>query len=1246
MYYNLIYCPIKQTNVWWCLLKVFALLLFLFINVSSFAGVAKTSKALVEPVFTDINQSMINYSKEDGLSQVTVLAVAQDQLGFMWFGTQGGLNRYDGYEFTHYKAKASQKNQLAGNFITSLCDDGEHSLWIGTSTGLTVYNYYSGVFTSFLSQYNNDIPDDNVISLDCDTNKVWVGTEGFGFYSLSFENYQVTPYPESAGMQILDIKSENPNVYFATENGVFQQSYKNNALVRLTKKSTKSIDIVNQTLFVGRHDGWVDSYQIINEKLVKGFHLLLSPILNTTVNDITSDKDNIWLATNNGVFAISDAGKIVESHIHQPQNLKSLADNIVLTLLVDAKNNFWFGTDSGGINYLSSTVKLLGHINEYSYPKAPLKRNDVRGFSLDAQGRVWIVTSRGVFIFENEQFSKVEEYYPALKLLESAFITSVIFDKGDVWFTTLGLGVIRFDFDSQKVTSFSPDNSNAPSLRFNMSVVYQGDVLFGSRGHGLLIYDKTTTSLQPFLGEFDNMAEHISDLLVQGDDLWFGSIGRGVFRYHQNKLEQLTVNDGLLSNINFTLTSDEQQRVWVASDSGIHIIDKNFQLERTLSQENGMPSNATWAMVYDEIDSMWIGSSNGLSRVNTKNFSVRNFNERDGIQNSEYNFGAGWFSPRGKVFIGGINGFNQFDPQNIREKSIVPKLYLVGVSILGKKINQIKISEQTTLQPELIKKINLGPQEDIVSFKFSSLDYSHQQLNYFYRVKGLSEQWLPMDNESREVNLIKLPPGRYQLESYVENAQGEKSVTFKLPIELQASWWWNPISKALYLLTLIGVLVLIWMIRQRVYHKVLRANLTMSKLQQRLQHSLWASGDELWEWDIVNDHVHRHSVVPRIDYGQEKNRINREALGSFIHPEEQTDYRYLLEQCISHGSNSFEMQIRVKDLTNSWCWVLDKGKVIQRNEQGIAIRIAGAFKDINRLKEHEYSLEQLNEKLELKVAERTQELSKKNEKVEQALSQLQYAQNSLIESEKMAALGGLVAGIAHEINTPLGISITAISHNQDSLFDVTKMLKDKTLRQKDLEKAIDAQSKGYRMVLKNLDRANVLISNFKQVAVDQSSEMQREINLTNYVREIHHSLQPLFKDTGVRDKHITVDIKGSEDIVITTYPGALFQIMSNFMENSLKHGFDNTDYGNIIITLFQTPSHVQIIYADNGKGMNESMLKQVYDPFVTSKRNEGGSGLGMHIVFNLVTQLFKGEIKCQSTLGEGIEIVISFPKTT
>ena len=1202
------------------------------------------TEALGEPVFNDINQPMTNYSKGEGLSQVTVLAMAQDQLGFIWVGTQGGLNRYDGYEFKHFIAKPSQKNQLAGNFITSLCDDGDHNLWIGSSTGLSVYNYHSGVFTSFLSQFDSMIPDDNVVSISCDKDKVWVGTEGYGFYSLAFDDYQVTPYPESKGMQILDIKSNDSSVYFATENGVFNKNYKNNLLVQLTKDSTKSIEVDNQTLLVGRHDGWVDSYQINNEELIKSFNVLLSPILNNTINSITKYNEKIWLATSNGVFVINEEGEVLERLINQPTNLKSLADNIVLSLLIDIKGGYWFGTDTGGINYLSKTVKLLGHINQHSYPDAPLKSDDIRGFNSDSQGRIWLATSLGVYIFENEEFQKVESYYPELKLLENAFVTNILFNKGGVWFTTLGIGVVRFEFDSGKKTHFSPENNNAPSLRYNMSAFYKGKVLFASRGHGLIQYDKKTTSLIPFLNDFEHMPEHVSDLLVQGDDLWFGSIGRGIFRYHQGQLEQLNVNDGLLSNLSFTLTSDQQQRVWVASDSGINIVNKHFQLEERLSEKNGMPSNAIWTMVNDKIGNMWVGSSHGLSRINTSSLSIRNFNEQDGIQNSEFNFGAGWLSPSGKVFIGGISGFNQFFPQNFIEESIVPEVYLVEVSILGQKVDQIRMSETVTLQPEFIKQINLSPQEDIVSFKFSSLDYSNQQLNYFYRMNGLSDQWLSMDDESRQVNFIKLPPGRYQLESYVENAQGVKSIVFKLPVKLSASWWWSPISKALYLTTIVAILAFFWMLRQRVYHKVLSANLTMSKLQQRLQHSLWASGDELWDWNIVNNHVHRHSVVPRIDYGKEKNIINPRRIGSFVHPEDQNDYRYLLEQCISNGSDSFEMPIRVKDLTNNWCWVLDKGKVIQRDEEGVATRIAGAFKDINRLKEHESSLEQLNEKLELKVAERTQELSTKNEKVEQALSQLKYAQNSLIESEKMAALGGLVAGVAHEINTPLGISITAISHNQDSLFDVDKMLKDKTLRQKDLEKAISAQSKGYQMILKNLDRANVLISNFKQVAVDQSSEMEREINLTNYMHEIHRSLKPLFNGVDFLHKHITVDIKGSEDIILATYPGALFQIMSNFMENSLKHGFDNTDDGNIVIITSQTSSHVQIIYADNGKGMTESMLKQVYDPFVTSKRNEGGSGLGMHIVFNLVTQLFKGEIKCKSAPDEGIEITISLPK--
>jgi len=254
------------------------------------------------------------------------------------------------------------------------------------------------------------------------------------------------------------------------------------------------------------------------------------------------------------------------------------------------------------------------------------------------------------------------------------------------------------------------------------------------------------------------------------------------------------------------------------------------------------------------------------------------------------------------------------------------------------------------------------------------------------------------------------------------------------------------------------------------------------------------------------------------------------------------------------------------------------------------------------------------------------------------VDELHKMQQDLIDAEKMASLGGLVAGISHEINTPLGIALTAITHNQDRLIDTEKHLYGKTLKRSMLIESINSQQQGYEIILKNLDRANNLVGHFKQVAVDQASENLREIHVNEYIQEIVDSTYSLLKQ-----KNILIHVDGPKNIKVNTYPGPIYQIISNLINNSVLHGFELKEDGNISIKVNVSQGRITINYLDDGVGMTEDMLQTIYDPFVTSKRNKGGSGLGMNIVYNIVTQVLDGDISCQSTLGEGVEIVVSFP---
>ena len=267
-----------------------------------------------------------------------------------------------------------------------------------------------------------------------------------------------------------------------------------------------------------------------------------------------------------------------------------------------------------------------------------------------------------------------------------------------------------------------------------------------------------------------------------------------------------------------------------------------------------------------------------------------------------------------------------------------------------------------------------------------------------------------------------------------------------------------------------------------------------------------------------------------------------------------------------------------------------------------------------------------------------QELQTNITALDDANTKLSTAQDQLIESEKMAALGGLVAGVAHEINTPLGVSVTATTHLADQLDVFEKEYKSGQLKKSSLEELLTDAKESSGILTRNLQRASELISNFKQVAVDQSSEDRREFELQSYIEELINSLAPQFK----QGKH-SVHIISNSKIHLNNFPGVIAQIITNLIINSLNHGFKNKTHGEIFITLASEKNEVVIDYQDKGVGLTEQQREKVFEPFYTTARSIGGSGLGMSISYNLVTSKLNGTIHCLES-AEGAHFRITFPQ--
>jgi signal transduction histidine kinase len=269
---------------------------------------------------------------------------------------------------------------------------------------------------------------------------------------------------------------------------------------------------------------------------------------------------------------------------------------------------------------------------------------------------------------------------------------------------------------------------------------------------------------------------------------------------------------------------------------------------------------------------------------------------------------------------------------------------------------------------------------------------------------------------------------------------------------------------------------------------------------------------------------------------------------------------------------------------------------------------------------------------------------KTTKKLAKTLAHLSETQDQLIQSEKMASLGSLVAGVAHEINTPLGISITANSLVLDDTIDIKNKIQTANLSRKQMDRYIEKSEQSLTMSEKGLDRVRILLENFKQVAADQMVMDEREIDIVTYISEVISTLS-----VEIKKHNISYEYNGLEKLTMHTLPGVFAQVLTNLVINSIVHGFDGRESGQIKIKVFlTTPANssnqmVQVIYSDNGNGMDNKTLVNIFEPFYTTKRGSGSTGLGMNIVYNIINKQLKGDISVASTVNESTTITITLP---
>lgn len=1225
-----------------------------------------------------------NYSTGEGLSQATAMALAQDKTGFLWIGTQDGLDRFDGYGFRVFRHIRTEPWSLTDNSIFALAAANDGSLWIGTQAGgLDHYDPEQDRFAHYraVPMRTDALASDRVTALLIDHRGwLWVGSAGGKLQWLDpvgnrFRDTPLGMRPELANVRAL-VEQADGSVLIGTRDGLWRCDNAASKIHELRFDPAQSLDV--QALTLARNgDIWVTTADSGLYRLSAAGAALAHYFRGADAAHDLPDNEvrglqfdaagRLWIASkSSGLLRLVPDGGQVEDYRHDPANNQSVAADRQQSVMVDRDGLIWAGSWNNGISVHDPRTEAFHTIHRVPGDAHTLPVRPVSAITADKDGTLWMgMPEGGGLVHFDLRTGVMARYAPAPNVpggLPAKLIETVLRARdGSLWLALANGGLAQLApgataFVLYRHVAGDPDSLASDDL-LSMMQDQAGTLWIGSSDAGLDELCEHCTKFRHHQHDTANAASigagPVATVLKATDGaLWIALRPGGLDRYDPAKDRFTHFNaraddpQSLSNNTVTALLQDRRGRLWVGTQGG--------GLNRLLPQKggaaqfdmistaDGLAADAIGSIVEDGAHRLWLSTTAGISRYDPDTSQIVNFGPSEGTLPQGYYINSWAQLDDGHIVFGGLSGATLFDPAQVK---LPPNPRPVFTEVL---LNNLPVeprwrdphSPLGSMPSSGDGKVVLDYDQTNVSFAFSAFGFGDpESIQYAYLLQGHDREWIDTDATRRYATYTDLPSGDYHLRVRARRGGGawnDNEATLALRV-LPAPWL-TPLAILGYCLALLLLILGIgW--RTRVSWRVQAlAQASIRDSEERLKFALWGSGGELWDVDLRNGKIVRENRLEHLAASHQTAVQTLDEYRAYLHPQ---DLRLFEQNLAAHlkGERDFlEVSYRTPDLDGQWRWLLTRGRVVQRNDSGRALRIVGTTQDISVLKLAEESLRKLNEELESRVEVRTAELRRTNVELRATLQQLTLAQRQLLESEKMAALGGLVAGVAHEINTPLGVTVTAASHLQEAANRITQLVQTNALTPTAADEFYVTAQASADIILRNLQRADRMIKSFKLIAVDQSTEERRTIDLSAYLGEILISLGPLLKKSQHQAR-----IECAQALLLNTYPGALYQIVSNLVMNSLIHAFRPGQNGEIVISAQCSGKLVELRYRDNGCGMSEAVRTRVFEPFFTTRRGHGGSGLGLHVVYNLVTQLLKGSIRVESAPDQGTTFEIFMP---
>lgn len=893
-------------------------------------------------------------SAQNGFSQSQVTQTIEDKYGFIWIVSSDGLSKFDGFQNKLFSSDGTSPNAIPSNSVSGVIIDAQHTLWIATDQGLAKYNYETDSFTTISSE-NSIIKADEISAIASATGKEIYFAVQNSLYRLNAETQKITqvisqsPFPGN----ITYLKDENSRVWMSTaHSGIFIFDKISGQLFDLTKQNPwnfklpdvkiHKIQIVGNKYWLATNNGLISLDSSTNEQ--QQLTQESNPVFpSNIINDINFDGDTLWVATNRGLVLTDRDSKILTVINHNNAFSSGLQDSNVASIFLSSSGTYWIGTASAGLHNFHPAASPLKLFKPVEGDSKSLSGRQVVGFAKDTQQGIWAATRLDGL----NKFNQEQSYFTQYPLNINAVVNNVKIDSNNkVWLAT-SEGIYSYRISQDELIF---ENQIHAGESFESIKIFNNKLWVWRSNRGL-----STIDINNYEENFVSLPSDISVatpiFIDDRDKVWLATnVGLLI---STNGSAQFNRPSGLdeFGKFNVVQVYSHQDAYWLVTENkGIFKLDKvSLTLLEQLNGKNDNPTSDIRSAIGIE-NNIWYGSRHGVYAVELDTYNISKKRSKSALNFNELGRGAIINTADDNLLIGGSIGIHYLKTKQQNNNAYDIPAEPQFLSFSAPDVSTVE--QQKILPAYMMSEFNMAHAESRINIEFGVINsINPNATEYRYILGGLDKDWTYVTT-NRVASYSYLSFGNYIFKVQSRINGGEWSSANELSISVAKPFWLNARSLVFY------AFFIIFLVIYQINKTKIRRNRdkTLSEDVERLTLTLSSSGDELWDWDVYSGQIYRANTWNTIDFPQDSLRSHT-TYENNVHENDVERLKELLEAHLQGKTQFFELAYRVKTFSGEWVWVLDRGKVVKRDNHQRAQRMTGTLKNINHLKQAE---EQLN----------------------------------------------------------------------------------------------------------------------------------------------------------------------------------------------------------------------------------------------------------------------------------------------